>query len=94
MYVESEIEKLYTWAESFEHSYFSYLDEYDNLYFRYLTLFSELEAVLGDREFETLMKLLHARDEMEKYCRLHYFREGVRLKRLEGGIDNDKARDI
>ena len=82
MFVEPVIERLFLWAQPFEHSRFSSFDEYDSLSFQYMTLFSELEAVLGSREFGTLAELIRVINEMGSYQRLYYFREGVRLTRL------------
>lgn len=82
MFVEPEIEQLFLLAQPFDRSYFPELDEYDSLSSQYLMLFSQLDAVLGDREFETLTELIRVMNEMEDYQRLHYFREGVHLARL------------
>lgn len=94
MFAESEIKGPYNWAESFCGKNFTRPDEYNDLYFKYLALLSELEATLNDRELKTLRELVRVQSAMERYCRFHYFREGVHYKQAEEELGSDHTEDF
>lgn len=94
MFAESEIKGPYNWAESFCGKNFTRPDEYNDLYFKYLALLSELEATLNDRELKTLRELAQVQSAMERYCRFHYFQEGVRYKQTEEEPEADCTEDF
>lgn len=94
MFAGSEIKGPYNWAEAFSGKNFTHPDEYDDLYFKYLALLSELEATLNDRELKILRELVRVQSAMERYCRFHYFQEGVHYKQAEEELGSDHTEDF
>ncbi len=94
VFAESEIKEPYNWAESFSGKNFTRPDEYDDLYFKYLALLSDLEATLNDRELKTLKELVRVQSAMERYCRFHYFQEGVHYRQTEEEPEVDHTEDF
>lgn len=94
MFAGSEIKEPYNWAESFAGKNFTRPDEYDDLYFKYLALLSELEAALNDRELKTLRELVRVQSAMERYCRFHYFQEGVHYRQTGEEPEADPTEDF
>lgn len=94
MFAGSEIKGPYNWAKAFSGKNFTRPDEYDDLYFKYLALLSELEATLNDRELKTLRELVRVQSAMERYCRFHYFQEGVHYKQAEEELGSDHTEDF